>query len=114
MSATFICLACSKEKPVSARSGKQNYCSLRACRNASKAAWKQRHLAEDPDYRENQRSCDEDWCRRNPGYWANYRHKNPEQAERNREKQRERNRRRPRKRGVKPDPDVIAKVAPDP
>lgn len=114
MSATFICLACGVEKPVSARSGEQNYCGLHACRNASKAAWKKRRLAEDPDYRENQRSCYQDWCRENPGYWTDYRRDHPDQAERNRQMQKERNGRRPRKHDAKPDPNVITKSAPDP
>lgn len=41
-------------------------------------------MATDPDYRANQRECNNAWKERNPGYWRNYRKSHPGYVERNR------------------------------
>ena len=53
--------------------------------------WQRRKLASDEDYRNDQAACKTEWLKHNTGYWKQYRKKNPEYAQRNREKQRERN-----------------------
>jgi hypothetical protein len=66
-------------------------------------------MREDPDYRLTQKMSNKKWAEANPGYWKEYRKKNPEKAERNRMLQTVRNRRRSeKKQGV--DTSLIAKV----
>ena len=60
------------------------YCGKEACQRARKAAWQREKLRRDRDYRANQKQCQQDWCKANPGYWKKYRDAHPEQAERNR------------------------------
>jgi len=58
-------------------------------------------MAEDPDYRDNQRRAQKQWRDSHEGYWRRYRADHPEYDQRNRERQRERNaRRRERLRGA--------------
>ena len=95
MSTTFVCLSCGKEKPAAPRSGgRQSYCGERTCQRSRKASWQGQSLANDPDYRANQRLSHQAWCRIHPGYWSEYRRRHPEQAERNRRLQARRDRRR--------------------
>ena len=70
------------------------YCGKEACQRARKAAWQREKLRSDRDYRANQKQCQQDWCKANPGYWKKYRDAHPEQAERNRMLQQIRNRKR--------------------
>ena len=67
------------------------------CRRARRAAWKRRKMREDPEYRLNQKSSNRKWAEAHPGYWKEYRKRNPEKAERNRILQTIRNRRRSKK-----------------
>jgi hypothetical protein len=50
-------------------------------------------MAKDESYRLNHKTSQQEWIRSNPGYWKNYRKKNPDKAKRNRELQIIRNRR---------------------
>jgi hypothetical protein len=70
------------------------YCRKPACQRARKAVWQREKMRCDPDYQANQRRCQQDWCKDNPGYWKKYREDHPKQAERNRVLQRLRNRKR--------------------
>jgi len=47
----------------------------------------------DPEYRSNQKSSQRQWAENHPGYWREYRRRNPRKAERNRILQSVRNRR---------------------
>ena len=47
----------------------------------------------DPDYQFNQKLSQKQWAKANPGYWKQYRRKNPDKAKRNRILQSIRNRR---------------------
>lgn len=49
-------------------------------------------MAEGGIYRNDQKDAQKLWLEKNPGYWKDYREKNSQYAERNRQKQRERNR----------------------
>jgi hypothetical protein len=66
----------------------------------------------DPEYRAGQRQSHQEWLRANPGYWKDYRRRNPEKAERNRLLQAIRNRRRCKsgEANAREDPTLIAKM----
>jgi len=73
------------------RQKQPRYCGQAVCQHARKAAWQREKMRNDPDYRANQKRCQQDWCRANSDYWKKYRRKRPEQARRNRELQKVRN-----------------------
>jgi len=82
------------------------------CRRARKAAWKRHKMSTDPKFKADHRLSCKKWARRNPGYWKQYRKRNPEKVQRNRMLQTIRNRRRKKaiQSGDCGDPDLIAKV----
>lgn len=65
----------------------QRYCSNNDCQRARKRRWQREKLVRDPDYRQNQRDCNEQWRSQNLDYWKNYRLRNPKYTSRNRELQ---------------------------
>jgi hypothetical protein len=69
-------------------------------------------MATDPDFKRDQKLSNKKWAQNNPGYWKEYRRKNPEKAQRNRILQAIRNRRRPknRKKNANTNIPLIAKV----
>lgn len=68
----------------------QRYCANKACQRARKRLWQKKKLTRDPEYKQNQQDSKERWRKQNPGYWKNYRLKNPAYADRNRQLQRAR------------------------
>ena len=106
------CWHCGDFFPKSPRHKEQYYCMKPKCRRAKKAAWKRKKMREDPEYRLNHKAGNKEWAEAHPGYWKQYRKRNPEKAERNRILQRIRNRRRSKKRkaDAREDPSLIAKV----
>jgi len=70
----------------------QHYCSEKECQRARKRLWQRQKLATDPDYKANQQDCQKIWREKNPDYWREYRVRNPQYAEHNRNRQRERRR----------------------
>ena len=106
------CCHCGDLFQPSPRHKSQDYCMKPKCRRARKAAWKKHKMRTDPDYRFNQRMSNKKWAEANPGYWKEYRKKNPEKAERNRILQTIRNRRRSKSQDLnaKVDASLIAKV----
>ena len=85
------CKHCGRSFVISARHPDQKHCTQKECQRARKNDWQRRKLASDEDYRNDQAACKTEWLKHNTGYWKQYRKKNPEYAQRNREKQRERN-----------------------
>ena len=69
-------------------------------------------MREDTEYRLNQRASNKQWADANPGYWKNYRNRNPEKANRNRLLQVIRNRKRSKRicAVARDGPSLIAKV----
>ena len=63
------------------------------CRRAKKAVWKRHKTATDPDFKQDQKLSNKKWAQNHPGYWKEYRKRNPEKAQRNRMLQGIRNRR---------------------
>jgi hypothetical protein len=51
-------------------------------------------MADDPDYRDNQRDCQRRWREAHRGYWRVYRKSHPQYVRRNTERQRSRNKER--------------------
>lgn len=94
MSARRRCAACGKLFKVLPQVPDQSYCAEPACQRERRKLWQRIRRAEDPDYRDNQARAQEAWLERNPDYWRDYRRRNPEYTERNRERQRTRSQER--------------------
>jgi len=71
----------------------QKFCGT-ACRRAIQRETLKERLANDPDYRENQRRAKQAWRDRNPDYMPEYRKRKHAYVMRNRLQQKERNQRR--------------------
>jgi hypothetical protein len=88
-----LCIYCGDLFASSPKHKNQTACKKVECQRAKKAAWQRHKIKTDPDYRFNQKVCQRRWAENHPGYWKEYRQKNPEKAERNRILQSIRNRR---------------------
>ena len=88
----ILCVYCGDFFDPSLRHKNQTACKKVKCQRAKKAAWQRHKLKTDPIYAANQKSSQQQWIKANPGYWKQYRKKNPQQAERNRIGQAMRNR----------------------
>lgn len=80
----IICCHCGELFVWSPRNKNQKFCGKPECQRARKAAWQRHKMQTDPDYRFNQKLSNKKWVKSNPGYWKEYRKRNPEKAERNR------------------------------
>ena len=89
----ILCVYCGDLFDPSPRHKSQSACKKVVCQRAKKAAWQRHTIKTDPDYRFNQKVCQRRWTEEHPGYWEQYRKRNPEKAERNRILQSIRNRR---------------------
>jgi hypothetical protein len=69
----------------------QRYCNEKDCQRVRKREWQKDKLANDDDYKANQRACQIDWHKRNPDYYKEYRQKHPAYDKRNTLMQRCRN-----------------------
>jgi hypothetical protein len=84
------CAHCRRIFTPERRVKEQRYCSRRGCQRARKALWQRQKMAQDPDYRANQRDCQKSWQRAHSDYWRRYRRRRPDYCERNRLLQRHR------------------------
>ena len=80
----ILCVYCGDLFDPSPRHKSQSACKKVVCQRAKKAAWQRHKIKTDPDYRFNQKVCQRRWTEEHPGYWEQYRKRNPEKAERNR------------------------------
>jgi hypothetical protein len=87
------CSHCGDLFKPSPRHKNQIFCMKPECRRARKTAWQSHKMKTDPEYRLNQKASQRQWTENHPGYWREYRRKNPQKAERNRILQSLRNRR---------------------
>jgi len=85
------CIHCGREFRPNPRVKNHNYCNDRTCQRARRARWQREKMAQDIDYRENQRQYEREWQARHPGYSRNYRARHPEYVKRNRLQQIKRN-----------------------
>lgn len=105
------CVHCGTFFDVSPRHRNQTACRKKECQRARKKAWHRFKLKTDPDYRAGKKISQQKWLIANPGYWKQYRKKNPEYAERNRILQAIRNRKhRAPKTLSNTEPPLIAKM----
>ena len=89
----ILCVYCGDFFEPSPRHKNQTACKKIKCQRAKKAAWQRHKMKMDPDYQFNQKLSQKQWAKANPGYWKQYRRKNPDKAKRNRILQSIRNRR---------------------
>lgn len=82
------CASCGNPFLPRAQVPNQTFCSKPECQRARRQCWQQEKLQNDPDYRDNQSRVQRAWAERNPDYWRNYRARNPEYTEKNRQNQR--------------------------
>jgi hypothetical protein len=85
-----LCAHCRHPLPLSTKNLNQKYCGQPECQKARKRLWQKQKMASDPAYRENQRQANNEWLKKNPQYWDQYRQNRPEYTNRNREKSKER------------------------
>ena len=105
------CFYCGAFFDPSPRHKNQSACKKVKCQRAKKAARQRHRIKTDPIYAANQKSSQQQWVNANPGYWKQYRKKNPEKAERNRIGQAIRNRKaRSASDVTKMEPLLIAKM----
>lgn len=88
---SFRCASCHRWKPRCAHVPNQQFCSSAKCQRERRRLWQARKLAEDLDYRSNEKACCRAWRKAHPGYWRDYRQDHIEAVEHNRERQRVRN-----------------------
>lgn len=88
MNTLIQCRHCGRLFLPNPRVKEQRYCGRPACQRARRAAWQRHKMAVDPAYQDNQRRCQRQWRRQNPGYWSQYRSRHPAYVKRNRELQR--------------------------
>ena len=86
------CAHCGRLFNPNPRVKNQHYCSEKECQRARKRLWQKRKLADDPDYKANQKDAQKTWREKNPHYWKEYRKRSPQYVENNRNRQRERRR----------------------
>lgn len=89
-----MCVHCGANFSKSPRHKNQTHCKARKCQRARKAAWQRQKMRTDPEYMANQKLSNRKWRESHPGYWKEYRKRNPEKTQRNRLLQRFRNRRK--------------------
>ena len=73
------------------RNSLQIFCSPPDCQRVRKGLWQKKTLLADPDYKGDQQLSKNKWAQNNPDYWKEYRERNPENAQRNRDLQKIRN-----------------------
>ncbi len=78
------CAYCKRLFHPNPRVKNQRYCSRRACQRARKTLWQKQKMAADPDYQQNQKESQKNWCKNNPDCWRNYRRQNPDYVKHNR------------------------------
>lgn len=93
------CVHCEDEFEPDPRVKNHRYCGKRECQLARRRIWQREKFRNDPEYKENQQGCWNDWYKRHPHYHKAYRKKNPQYMAANRTRQKVRDMRR-RKNGL--------------
>ena len=84
MNHTMRCVHCRRRFVPNPRAKTQQFCANKTCQRARKAQWQRDKMATDPDYRANQRDCQQRWQQQHPQYWRAYRQQRADYRERNR------------------------------
>jgi len=88
------CLYCQQIFQPSKFQPRQAVCGGADCQRRRRTEYHRKKLAADPEYRDVCRDSPRKWRSRNPGYWKQYRQKNPGSGDRNRSQQQLRDRKR--------------------
>jgi hypothetical protein len=88
------CRYCQKKFQPSKFQPRQAVCGESECQRKRRTDYHRGKLASDPEYREGCRDSPRKWRSLNPGYWKQYRQKNPAAVERNRGQQKLRDQKR--------------------
>lgn len=88
------CRYCEKLFQPSKFQPRQTVCGGAACQLKRRTDYHKEKLASDPEYREGCRDSPRKWRARNPGYWKQYRAKNPAAVEQNCQRQKPRDQKR--------------------
>ena len=81
------CLYCEKLFQSSKFQPRQTVCGEVECQRARRTDYHRKKIVSDPEYRLGCLDSPRKWRSRNPGYWKQYRQKNPAAAEQNRRQQ---------------------------
>ena len=73
MATIRTCASCGQPFVPRSQVPNQTYCSMPACQRARRQRWQHEKMANDPDYRENQKRSQRAWHERHPDYWQQYR-----------------------------------------
>jgi hypothetical protein len=92
------CICC-RARFTPTRNPDQRYCAKSPCQKKRRCKYQKQKLAQDADYRANQRASEQNWHKRHPNYWQHYRKNRPHQIIKNRNAQYERDKKR-RRRGA--------------
>ena len=105
------CIYCGDFFNPSPRHKNQPACKKEKCQKEKKAAWQRHKMRIDSVYAASQKISKKHWAKAHPGYWKEYRRKNPRKAQRNRSLQAIRNRKaRSSDSNAKVDASLIAKM----
>ncbi len=88
-----VCEECGRRFTPRKKASRQRLCGREACRRNRRRNWQRAKLRQDPDYRANQATAQQQWLQEHPEYWREYRKRHPEYSQRNTRQQRKRNRR---------------------
>jgi hypothetical protein len=88
------CRFCQKTFRPSPYQQRQAVCSEPSCQRQRRSEYRQRKLAADAEYRQVCRDSSRKWRAAHPDYWKQYREKNPQSVDRNREQQKRRDHKR--------------------
>lgn len=94
MNLKIRCVHCRRFFVSDRRVKNQRFCGTEVCQRARKNLWQRQKMANDPDYRANQKDCQKSWHKEHPHYWRDYRRGHPEYCRRNRLKQKDRDKKR--------------------
>lgn len=88
------CLYCEKLFQPSRFQPRQTVCGEVECQRKRRTDYHRRKIGSDPEYRQGCRDSPRKWRSHNPGYWKQYRQKNPAAVEKSRQQQKLRDRKR--------------------
>jgi hypothetical protein len=88
------CLYCGKLFQPSKFQSRQAVCGETECQRKRRAEYHRGKIGSDPEYRQGCLDSPRKWRSHNPGYWNQYRQKNPAAVEQNRRQQKLRDRKR--------------------
>ena len=94
MTQMIRCKSCHRYVPGNPRIKDQSYCKRTACQNERKSKWEKARIANDPGYKASRQKSKAKSRKKNPGYWAQRRARDPDYCKRNRELQKKRDQKR--------------------